>query len=272
MRRAFNFAAIAAIILFANAAYGQSSKFAATYDTDPVMVQARAGVGSSLCGIFNGVTYCARKAGPVAEVDMAQLHVAQWKEILGEISAQVELVTFTQVKGKNGGGTTTAIADGTMRAGIIVAPVGSEYPDCSVAFGLYDDAAVNVFAAPGPVTFASRAQQLSVSVDLDVVGSIPDVCDEQCIEDNLGIEGNVTVALGLDTTAASSFQFIAADLTSGDYNVVACYDLSAFAAVNGIDLDADSVAYSKVVLGPRIVTAQEVRATKTGIIDETGTN
>jgi hypothetical protein len=37
-------------------------------------------------------------------------------------------------------------------------------------------------------------------------------------------------------------------------------------------LDADTAALSRVALGPRIITATEVRATKTGIIDETGTD
>jgi hypothetical protein len=268
MRRSIIFISL---LMIAGSAMAQSSKFAATYDTDTVMVDAHAGPGISLCGVFNGVTHCAQNPPPVAEVDMAQLHVAQWKEILGTVSAQVELLTFTKVKGKNEGGTTTAIAEGTMRAGMIVAPEG-ESPDCAVAFGVYDEGGDNLFAPPGPVTFASRVQELSIAVDLDVVGSIPGYCDEQCIEDNLGIEGSVTVALGLDTTAAHSFQFIAENLDSGDYDVVACYDLSAFAYVSGVDLDADSEAYSKVVLGPRIITAQEVRATKTGIIDETGTD
>ncbi len=80
------------------------------------------------------------------------------------------------------------------------------------------------------------------------------------------------VALELDTTAAHSFQFIADDLRSGRYDVVACYDLSALAEVSGPDIDEDTAAMSKVVLGPRIITAQEVRATKDGIIDESGSN
>lgn len=269
MKRSVIFIALISLMI-AGSAMAQSSKFAATYDTDPIIVEVWAGVGQSLCGVFNGVTHCARVGGPVAEMDVAQLHVAQWKEILGEMSAQVNLVTFTKVKGKNGGGTTTAIAEGTMRAGMIVAAEGDS-PDCAVAFGAYDEG-TNLFAPPGPVTFASRAQELSITVDLDVVGAIPDVCDAQCIEDNLAIEGDVTVALGLDTTAASSFQFIAENLDSGDYDIIACYDLSAFAYVSGVDLDADSVAHAKVALGPRIITAQEVRATKTGIIDETGTD
>ena len=75
-----------------------------------------------------------------------------------------------------------------------------------------------------------------------------------------------------DFGAAHSFQFVADDLSSGTYDVVACYDLTALAGVGGNDIDEDTAAYSKVVLGPRIITAQEVRATKTGIIDESGSN
>ena len=105
---------------------------------------------------------------------------------------------------------------------------------------------------------------------MDVAGAIPEVCDETCIENNLSIDGSVTVALGLDTTAVHHFNFVAADLTQGTYDVVACYDLSALAEVGGADIDVDTAAHSKVAIGPRIVTVQEVRATKTGIIDETG--
>ena len=189
------------------------------------------------------------------------------------MSAQINLVTFTKAKGKNGGGTSTAIAEGTARGGMLVLPEGTGSVDqCAAAFGLHDREIdpINVFAAPGPITFASRRQELSVTVDLDVVGAIPAVCDAQCIADNLGIEGSVTVALGLDTTAAHSFQFIADDLTSGWYDVVACYDVSALAEVGGANIDADTAAHSKVALGPRIITVQEVRATKTGVLDESG--
>ena len=128
----------------------------------------------------------------------------------------------------------------------------------------------HVPSSPREITFASRRQDLSVEVDLDVVGSLPGICDETCIADNLGIEGSVTVALGLDTTAAHHFNFIAADLTAGWYDIVACYDLSALAEVSGADIDVDTAAYSKTAVGPRMVTVQEVRATKTGIIDESG--
>ena len=185
------------------------------------------------------------------------------------MSAQVNLVTFTQAKGKNAGGTSTAIAEGTMRGAMLVLPAGTgNAGQCAAAFDAYDNQIANMFAAPGPVTFASRRQELSVTVDLDVVDALGDDCVEDCIADSLDIDGSVTVALGLDTTAAHSFQFIAADLSSGTYDIVACYDLSALAEVSGADIDADTAAYSKVALGPRIITVQEVRATKTGIIDE----
>lgn len=273
------------LALGSNLAHAQSSKFAATYDTDARMVDVEVNGGSPSCILADPTpeapasgdeyTFCSASDGPTAEAELAKLHVANWKEILGTLSAQVNLVTFTQAKGKNGGGTSTAVAEGTVRAGMLVVPEGSfDAGSCRAAFDLYDlpkdnPQRANVFAAPGPVTFASRRQELSVTTDLDVIGSL-EGCNEQCIADSLGIDGSVTVALGLDTTAAHSFQFIADDLDSGSYDVVACYDLSALAEVSGLDIDADTAAHSKVALGPRIITAQEVRATKDGIIDESG--
>jgi len=265
-------------MIFAGSALAQSSKFAATYDTDAVMVEVSVDGGNDdLCVTFdegteNEYTECVAMAGPVSEAELASLHVANWKELLMGVSGEVNLVTITQAKGKNGAGTTTAIAEGTVRAGVVVIPEGARQgmPQgavCARAFNAHDNGA-DVFAAPGPVTFAARRQELAVTVDLDVVGSIPDVCDEACIEENLDIEGDVTVMLGLDTTAAHHFNFVADDLTSGWYEILACYDLRAMASVGGADIDADTSAYAKAALGPRILTVQEVRATKTGVIDE----
>ncbi len=236
----------------ATTAHAQSSKFAATYDTDAVMVDVS----------VDGSAGPTSDSAVTAEADLAKLRCANWKELLIGVSSQVNLVTFTQAKGKNGGGTSTAIAEGTVRVGVTVVPAGT--PDaCADA---WEDE--SLFAAPGVVTFASRRQELSVNVDLDVVGSLPGVCDEACIADNLGIDGSVTVALGLDTTAAHHFNFVAADMHSGWFDVIACYDLSSLAEVAGDTIDADTAAYSKVALGPRMVTVQEVHATKDGIIDE----
>lgn len=242
--------AAAAAVLFAGSAYAQSAKFAATYDTDPVMIEV------SVDGSAGPTADNAFKA----EAELAKIHVAQWKEVLVGVSGQVNLLTFTQAKGKNDGGTATSIAQGEVKLDLKVVPEGTVDP-CTTA----DNS-----AHPGPITFASRYQKLTVDVSLDVVGAIPEVCDAQCIADNLGIDGYVAVGLTLDTTAAHHFNFVADDLTSGWYDVVACYDLTALAEVAGANIDADTAAKSKVVLGPRIVTVQEVRATKTGIIDESG--
>ena len=242
----------ATAVLLAGNAYGQSAKFAATYDRDPVMISA------TIDGTNGGAT-----DGPhmVAEVDLAKIHVAQWNEVLVGVSGQVQLMTFTQAKGKNNGGTATSIAQGTVGLEVMVAPEGTDDPCTN-----------GISAHPGEIVFASRRQELSVTVSLDVVGSIPDVCDEQCIADNLDIEGDVTVALGLDTTAAHHFNFVADDLDEDWYVVVACYDLTALAEVSGMNIDADTAANSKVVLGPRIVTVQEVQATNDGIINESEGN
>ena len=254
---------IAACLVLALPASAQSSKFAATYDTDPVMAAVSVNGGSESCMLVEEIMECAATDGPYTEIEVASIHVAQWKEILGTMSAQINLMTFTQAKGKNGAGTVTSSAEGVARGGMRVVKEGDPV-DCAAAYGLHDRAEnpINVFAAPGPVTFASRRQTLTVDVDLDVVGLIPEVCNAECIEDNLGIDGSVTIGLELDTTAAHSFQFIAADLTQGTYQVVACYDYKALASVGGADIDEDTQAMSRVVIGPRIITAQEVRATK----------
>jgi len=233
-------AVFAALLLFATFGFAQSSKFAATYDTDE---------------LWGSVTIAGTGSGSVTlgEAEVASLHVANWKEIYGEMSAQINLITLTESKAANKAGAATTIAEGMVRGGMLVVPEGSGL-GCTDAW-----ADETLFAAPGPITFAARHQELSVAVDLDVVS---------VVDPNAYIIGDVTVALDLETSGAHSFQFIAEDMTSGYYRIFACYDLSAVAQ----SLDADSSAYSKTLLGPRILTVQEVRATKDGIIDETGVN
>lgn len=280
------FAAVIVITLFAGTALAQSSKFAATYDNDIAMLDVSVNGGDEDCVLIDPdgeadsgdeYSYCSKTAGPIAEGEVASMHVAQWKELLLGMSAQVNLLTFTQAKGKNNAGTSTAIAEGAVRGGVMVVPTGTD-ASCRAAFDAYDAGAGNAFAAPGPVVFSSRRQELSVTTALDIVDA--DECDEidgdgvleegECLADLLEIEGSVTVALGLDTTASHHFNFIEANMTSGWYDVIACYDLRALVAVSGADIDEDTQARSKVALGSRIITAQEVRATKNGIIDETG--
>lgn len=280
MKLAPPLAATAALALLATGASAQSAKFAATYDTQVRMVSVSVDGSDAGCvqlpgdngiaGDDDDVTFCEATPGTFAEAEIASLHVANWKELLMGVSAQVNLVTFTQAKGKNGGGTSTAVAEGTIRVGTLVVPEDTGTVGmCNAAFAAYDSGAGNAFSAPGPVTFASRRQELSVTVDLDVVGAIDDSTVDDDLAAMLDIEGSVTVALGLDTTAAHHFNFVQANLSSGWYDVIACYDATALAEVGGMDIDVDTAAMSKVALGPRIITVQEVRATKDGIINET---
>lgn len=229
-------AAVVGLGLTSGVAMANSAKFAATYDTDVVFVEA----------IWDGTVDVPTISGPVAEMELATIHVAQWKELLLGVSGQVNLTTFTKAKGSNAAGESTAMAEGTVRTGVVVVPEGGGLGACAAAWSNPE-----LFAAPGPVTFASRMQKLSVEVNLT--------------SDYL-IEGYVAVGLELDTTAAHHFNFVASDLSQGTYDVIACYDLSALAEANNIDNEAEAYAG----IGPRILTVQEVRATKDGVIDETG--
>ena len=94
-------------------------------------------------------------------------------------------------------------------------------------------------AAPGPVIFAARLQEIKVGV-------------------NSEDDDEVLVYLKLSTTAAHHFNFLGVDLDQGIYDVVAVFDLSAFVDVVG----EDAMAEAEVILGPRMVTVQEVRAVK----------
>lgn len=253
--------AAAAAVLFAGAASAQSAKFAAVYDLDQV------DIGAVVANVVNG------SAGPnyISEVDLATIKVPSQKELLITVSGVVNLVTITEAKGKNGGGTSTSIAEAGVGLAVAVVPTGMEN-----ACLLDEESAY--WAIPGEITLASRAQRLSVTTDLNIVDLVE--CDEDpntdlpnCLADELGIDGSVSVALGLDTTAAHSFQFLSIDKDAGEYDVVACYDLDAYAQIlNGYDVTVDgadptgNVADAFVALGKRVMTVQEVRAVKDSIV------
>jgi len=72
----------------------------------------------------------------------------------------------------------------------------------------------------------------------------------------------VIVSLLLQTTAAHHFNFIGVDLDQGVYDVVAIFNLSAWVAIVGEDAIAEAI----VTLGPRMVTAKEVRTAKNTLV------
>lgn len=214
--------AILFVALAAAPALAQSAKFAAAYDTDPVIVDT---------GIVND-EQGNRVVG--AEADIATIHVAQQKDLLIGVSAQIGIYTMTLAKSRTGVAS-TAIAEGEVGVTVRLAPFGSD--NVCTADPAYPA------AAPGQVTFAARMQKLTVTADTDEA---------------------VAVQLILDTTAAHHFNFLGIDLAQGTYDVTACFDLSAFADIVG----EDALAQAKVTLGKRVVAVEEVRAAKGGIIDE----
>jgi hypothetical protein len=155
--------------------------------------------------------------------------VPQQHDIVVGVSGQIGLHTFTQAKGKS---TDTTLGKASA-AGSVVARV--ELRD-------QDTGEVVQLAAPGPVTFAARVQELSVDV----------------VDTDVEFLTEVTVGLMIETTSAHSFNFLLVDLEQGEYDVVAVFDLSAFVDVVG----EDAIARAKVTLGPRMVTAEQVRAAR----------
>lgn len=226
-------AAVAALAIgFASSgAHAQSAKFAASWSDDTKVVHAYVDDGTASACYADG-TGTGTSGDPcvLAEALLTTLDVAQQKDLLIGVSGQIGLHTFTQAKGK--GGSSTQLGSATASGSV------------TVTLELREAGTNNLVqtAAPGPVIFAARLQELKVAV--------ADSDTENLTE--------VTVSLLLDTTAAHHFNFIGVDLDQGVYDVVAVFDLSAWVAIVG----EDAVAEAIVTLGPRMVTAQEVRAAK----------
>lgn len=241
MKIAFPLAAAAAIALLATGASAQSAKFVATWSNDVVFVKAAIvdPATVAICTDSDGGGGAGTETSPcvIAEALMATLDVAQQKDLLIGVSAQIGLVTFTKAKGK--GGSTPTLGEALASAGVDV------MLELREADGFGTGTLVQI-AAPGKVTFASRLQELKVAVTDDPTSDLT----------------TVTVELLLDTTAAHHFNFLGVDLDQGVYDVVAVFDLSAFVAIVG----EDAVAKAEVILGPRMVTVQEVRAAKDTLI------
>jgi hypothetical protein len=124
------------------------------------------------------------------------------KDILIGLSAEIELFTSTTAKGTNKGGKDTAVAEAGIVGEVRFLPESTFTNASAVCSGTIASSQ----AYPGAVTFASRKQELSVEVELEVE-SATDLCAD------CEITGYVEVGLNLTTTAAHHFNFIA-DLQS----------------------------------------------------------
>lgn len=229
-----------ATVMVSGAAYAASAKFAADWADGTVDLAAISQVNNGTSG-----------PGVLGSAELlASIHIPQNKEALIGVSGVANLITFTEAKGKNEGGEVTAEAEATMDLEVRLADSDFGATAGDICAGDYD----HYVAAPGPLTFASRIQTLTVDVDLDVAGSTT----------SGSIVGYVEVGLKNNTTAAHHFNFVAADLPSDTYDVVACFTGEAFATISG-DADGGSNANAAVAIQHRMLTVQEVRAVKGSI-------
>ncbi|NND69966.1 MAG: hypothetical protein HKN43_00140 [Rhodothermales bacterium] len=242
-----------------------SAKFAATWTSEPAL--------ASVAVIENATeddTFVDEKMG----YTLATIKVPQDKELLVGVSAEIGLVTYGSVKGKNGG-SGKAIAD--AEAYVTVMAVAKNGGGVSTA-------------APGTIILSKRIQQLSATLggviqsctdgdtDFDGVAEVdPDgtinFADECIVTDE-------EIGLLLNTTAAHHFNLVLPNMDQGEYDIKAVFSTGARAEVDICDssedycgdlYDADGTvsvsAEAKAVINKTMVTVQQVRAAKGGVID-----
>jgi hypothetical protein len=243
---------------------GPSAKFAATYTKSPSLSVS----ATVTCdGTANEV--CTADANDSGQT-LATIKVPQSKELLVGVSAEIGLITFGAVKGKNGG-SATAIADAEAAVSIWACPVVGG--DCTEA-------------EPGAVKLSKRVQELSAKlggvikscateVDLITGDGTFDVSEDCVVNDE-------EIALMLSTTASHHFNFVLPNMDQGEYDIVALFTTAASARVALCDYtnelgytteecDADgtvaATAEAASVINKSMLTVQTVRAAKGGIID-----
>ena len=268
MKRVLISIILASAMFSATAFAGPSAKFAATY-------------GNGGPYLVSMVTIDAVDAdtGPIFDINdgytFATIKVPQDKELLVGISSEVGLTTDTSIKGRNGGAA-KAIAGAGAYVAVFACPVDGG--DCTD------------LALPGPVVLSQRIQTLSAKLGgviescadttggTDVNGLNPG--DEGYIDTPDGVIDVLTecivsdeeIGLALDTMASHHFNFVLPNMDQGEYNIVAYFVTGAMGAV---DIDELSVAeggtvsastFAKAWIGNYMLTVQQVRATKGGII------
>jgi len=242
---------LVSVLLSAGAFAGPSAKFAATYGNDgPYLV--------SIALIEDADV----DTGPVFDnktgFTLATIKVPQDKELLVGVSAEIGLTTDTSIKGKNGG---AARSIAGAAAGTLVFACPVDGGDCTDV------------ALPGPITLSQRIQVLSATLG-GVLESCTDLNDDGTIDVKTECEvSDEEIGLMLDTLAAHHFNFVLPDMDQGEYNIVVVFGTGAMAQ---IDIDETSVenggtvsgsAFARAWIGNYMVTVQQVRATKGGIID-----
>ena len=244
---------------------GASAKFAATYTDTPSL---------SSVAVITDATVDTVELDTKHGATLATIKVPQDKELLVGVSAEIGLGTYGEVKGKNGG-SAKAIADAEAYVTVMAIPKagGPSYT-----------------AAPGQIMLSKRVQELSATLggviqectdgDIDFDGTA-DIDPDGTLD--IATECDVTdEAIGLlqNTTAAHHFNFVLPNMDQGEYDIKAFFTTGARAEVDICDSAMDycgdiydeqgtvsASAEAKAVINKTMVTVQQVRATKDGIIN-----
>ena len=283
--------AIASAILSTSVFAAPSAKFAAVYSNDASLATiAQATNSTALVDAGGDATVSDSQA--YSGHTLATIKVPEQKELMVGLSAEIGLLTSTEVKGKNGG-------SGSAKAGARVSVQVSAIP----AVPYLDDNGVlvtQINALPGPVTLSERTQELSAtlggviesctdggSYDADGNLTITDVDLDGLADDadgtiDVNLECYVTdeeIGLLQETTAAHHFNFLFPDMKAGDYTIKAVFvsgsdasatvDLCVDSTDDGIDdcanVTFEGTAKATSVINKYMMTIQEVRAVKGSI-------
>lgn len=229
---------VLASTLFSVTTMAQSAKFAATYDDSRFSVVSviDSDTQPNDCNINDGYTF-------------ATIKVPQDKELLVGISAEILLVTDTSIKGKAGGkARALAYAGAEMTVGACPVDGG----DCQIA-------------APGSVILADRFQILE-----GTLGGVLTNCTDSNADGDIDLSDceltDEEISLVIDTLSSHHFNFVLEDMDQGDYDIMAFFGTAACNDISS-EGDAEAAAYAFAAIGKSMVTVQQVRATKNGIID-----
>jgi hypothetical protein len=242
-----------------------SAKFAATYTDTPALASV---------AVITDATADQVVTDSKTGYTLATIKVPEQKELLVGVSAEIGLVTETSVKGKNGG---TATATAGAEAYVTV-------------FAVPKSGGPSAEAAPGKIVLSKRIQALTATL-----GGVIQSCTDSLTVDTDGdgepdaTDGTIDVAtecvvtdeqIGLlqDTTAAHHFNFVLPDLPQGVYDIKAVFTTGGHAEVDICDSAADCALYdpdgtvsasstAKAIINKTMVTVQQVRAAKGGVID-----
>ncbi|MGA1578381.1 MAG: hypothetical protein ACO39S_09390 [Steroidobacteraceae bacterium] len=286
MTHKIKLSAIAGAVVLALGAQGAlaasenaNAEFAAVYSEYPIVLAPRDGTD----GVSNFANCIVRYTGgqtapciggiaePRTGKIMAQIKVAQNKELLVGLSAQMEIFTGTTVTGKRGSRSTSmAAAGGAVELHACTGDDGDGgYLLCRPSLS-------------GAVMLSRRAQELTA-----VLGGVLEQCNVNITETDGSFSGEFAlkdcqvaeeeIGLALTTIASHHYNFLFPNLDSGTWDVVAtflataaaegtagCADGSGNTELTGCydkpGASADSQAY--VIISKSTMTVQEVRANK----------